>query len=294
MRKYLNKSFVVGFILVAGLCYAAAGDRAIHVNPNQDGDSYIQVNKGGVATKVVDIDGATGNVDIPVSDLNIGDTSDGQERSLRLNVGNNSVGNLTVARRLGLETHKFQITNSTAEITQLKRFGSSTNFGRIDFVGGNSDSGSSGFSWKLESGTEIGRLTAGGSWTLGPSGFTGNHTINGGSVSTGIIRNKLSSTANNAITLIENNAEMRNIPSNTAQDFDTGIANAHGLVIVHNIANGLSGLYLKQASSVTTISALAGYTMVTATGGATNSIFRVTNTDATTRNIRVTFIVTQS
>jgi hypothetical protein len=178
MKKYLIWFFSI--LAISSLAYAAAGDRAIHVNSNQDGDSYIQVNKGGVATKVVDIDGATGNVDIPVSDLNVGDTSDGQQRSLRLNVGNNSVGNFTVARRKGLETNKFEITNSSSEVTQLKRFGSTAGFGRIDFVGGNTISGSSGFGWLTESGTQVGSANAGGGWSLGPVGHTGAHGINGG------------------------------------------------------------------------------------------------------------------
>jgi hypothetical protein len=64
MKKYLIWFFSI--LAISSLAYAAAGDRAIHVNSNEDGDSYIQVNKGGVATKVLDVDGATGVVDFPV------------------------------------------------------------------------------------------------------------------------------------------------------------------------------------------------------------------------------------
>jgi hypothetical protein len=60
MKKYLIWFFSI--LAISTICYAAAGDRAIHVNSNQDGDSYIQVNKGGVATKALTIVGATGKI----------------------------------------------------------------------------------------------------------------------------------------------------------------------------------------------------------------------------------------
>lgn len=165
-----------------------------------DRDYKVTINDGGVPTDIFVISGSTGAVTIgPTAQgvtnqvygsVTIGDTTDGQSNTLRLNQGNNATGGLVIARRGGLETHKSLIQND-GEVLTIKKFGSTTSFGRINFVGGDTNSNSSGFAWQTQGGSELMRLTtdglvvsgssSSGSWAH-TSGTSSGPTLGGGSV----------------------------------------------------------------------------------------------------------------
>ena len=129
--------------------YAAAGDRFFS-NPTSNKDVVIQVNKAGVTTDVVKAEGATGAV--------------------------------TVGPTAGA-THKIFVSDSVNGLELRKSGGTYGQGFRFDVFGTEAriiSTGDVAGSLKFYTGgTDVGGFSTSGAWTLGPSGFTGDHTING-------------------------------------------------------------------------------------------------------------------
>jgi len=120
---------------------------------------------------------------------------------------------------------------------------------------------------------------------IGDPGDSGTTTING------FVKARVNSTAADGRCLFQNISAAKAISSGGTGTFDVAVTYMNGIVIIHNVTNGTAGLYLLSGGAVTTITAISGYTITQVDGGSTESQLNVANTDATTRSIRVTFIV---
>jgi hypothetical protein len=155
---------------------AFAGERVI-INPEQDSDIKIKVNRAGTIYDALRVDAANNRVVIGDSTLNAGNSPVIQSgASLNLNLTSTGSGNETNVTYNRNGSSQYQIGVNNVDELFWYRYGS-VNAG-------------------------VGKISPAGLWTIGKSGETGTHTVNGNITASNLVSTtSFSSTASNIANL---------------------------------------------------------------------------------------------
>lgn len=171
--KILNVIFA--FLFISNVSFAA--DRVI-INPESGGDLKIKINKGGTATDALVVSGATGTFNSTIND----------NTTLQWALRNTSTGTSAVAQfavqpdgsTLGMKIGVAGSANSSTTLHSASRPYLSTSSGNGLVISVDNANGPIKFATGgIATTNERGSISNTGIWTIGKSGETNPHTING-------------------------------------------------------------------------------------------------------------------